>query len=86
MLHLFLHGVDHNLTALWLSEITENQCLESLSQNPSFLEYTKHLGEKMYYAFCCFCYNIVTTKLCVLSSVATKSIIICFNDTFHQFC
>lgn len=55
VLHLFLHGVAHNLTALWLSEITENQCLASLSQNPS-LEYTKHtfLGEKMYYAFLLF--------------------------------
>lgn len=43
-------------------------------------------GVKCVMLFCCFCYNIVTTKLRVLSSVATKSIIICFNDTFHQFC
>lgn len=43
-------------------------------------------GIKCIMLFCCFCYNIVTTKLRVLSSVATKSIIICFNDTFHQFC
>lgn len=59
--HLFVHGVAHNLTALWLPEIIENQSIKILSQSPS-LEYTRHLFREVQPAFFCCCYNIVIIK------------------------
>ena len=50
--HLFVHDVAYNVTALWLSEIIENQSIQILSQGPS-LGYRRHLFGKMLYVFVC---------------------------------